>query len=301
MDPDYEALTEALNVDRDRLHRRADFAAWRAERKKEEFEVRGESLSEVEHVAASHEVASAYARAASYWSLIHLERAMYLYQEATRHYRSARRLFANVTGICAGASEIVRFWAEEEATEVPNVDRSPEAAVQYLMGLTFAECLTLRRSDVVDSIIDFFSERERDTRMIGRLRIPIELYVWLIRASRGAAFATGAEPEVNVETDAEYQAREVQALAGAFEGFLLRADELVGRAISDGYHWSRCLTSLLPAEPELVAMATLSFTAALRRGLDRELRERLVARLPERARVPLELGHSIAAAMTVGA
>ena len=295
--PDYERLTHALDLDPERLRRHADFAVWRAERMAAKLEP--DDLDDASRIRLAHETASAFARAASYNTLIHLERAMYLYDQATRFYRFTQRSFAIVTSICAGRPEVVRHWAEEEAVEPQEVDNAPETLVRWLAGRSFSECITGRRSGDVERILDALTTGMRDMRPTGRLRVPVDLHARVIDAARNVVFAKDQGNRQGM-TDADYQAMGLETLTDACEDYLLRADEPVSLAVSDSFHWGRCQSSLLPVEPEGVAMATLAFTATLEKGVSHELHASLENRLPERARVPLELGQGIATAMVVG-
>ncbi len=225
---------------------------------------------------------------------------MSLYVRATELYRNAGRTFANVTSICSGRPTEVLFWADEQAVEPPDLEWEPEWFVQFLLGSTFGEVVGKKPSDRIASMLDHFSQGGRAPQRLGRLGIPMELYLDVIRAARGVAFDTGQRAAA-WETDAAKESQRLEVLAEALVAFLLRAEEVLARAMTDTYHWSSCRSSLLPAEPEVVAPTTLAATAALDRSLDRTLATLIEERLPERARVPLELGLGIARAMTVGA
>jgi hypothetical protein len=80
--------------------------------------------------------------------------------------------------------------------------------------------------------------------------------------------------------------REELERANSLAAFLTRADESIGRATIDRFHWNRWRTSLLPAEPEIVSIATLSAIAALTEGAENELEARLTPQLSERGAVP---------------
>lgn len=208
--------------------------------------------------------ASGLVMAASCWSLIEPKRAVSLYGRAAKLYKNMGHSFWIVLALASGdARELAAIprWVDEHG-ELPHV------AVAFGM--------------VAAAVVDRDGESDRSERLeaqwrhvgnvpVGRLRIPLDNYAVCARAMR----ALRHEPNRD-------------SFLGAVMDYIGRAAEVRRAASHDTFHWNRLMSTVLPAEPEAVAMITAMSTMS-RATFQRPLRE-LVPDLESHARILVEVG-----------
>ena len=214
--------------------------------------------------------ASGLVIAASCWSLIEPKKAISLYRRAAHTYRNMGHSFWVVLALAsANAREIaaIREWVDEHR-EFPHV------AVAFGM--------------VADAVADRDSQGARSERLeaqwrhvgnvpVGRLGIPLDNYAQCARAMRALRYEPNPEFFLRAVTD-----------------YVGRAAEVRRTASHDTFHWKRLMSTVLPAEPEAVAMTT-AMSAMSRATFERPLSE-FVPDLDSHARVLVEVGDEMRAA-----
>jgi len=199
-----------------------------------------------EHVWLMHRMlaGSGLVIAASYWSLIDSRRAIADYRRAARLYRAMRHSYWMVAAMAAADGKMLRAAAREQQ------DHSEASPLEVAFGLVTEGM----------SGADFTGERLTGAWQtlgnvpVGRLGIPLNHYgncrTAMLHAQAG---------------DREIFTRHART-------YLERAAEVIRMARHDQYHWQRLQSSILPAEPEAVAVTSaLSLTA--RRSLGMSLME----------------------------
>ncbi len=176
--------------------------------------------------------ASGFVVAASCWSLIAPERASLLYRRVTPMYRAMGHSYWMVLALASAS--------EDEIAAMPSaIDDTRDPSSQ---SVAFAM--------VGNAMADIDRQSARTERLnaewghagnvpIGRLGIPLDHYARCAHAIRAA------REEKNIER--------FFAEAGTF---VQRAAEAIRSASHDRFHWLRLQSTILPAEPEAVAITT---------------------------------------------
>jgi hypothetical protein len=174
--------------------------------------------------------ASSLAIAASLWSLIEPARATRLYRTAAHLYREIGHGYWIVLALASGSEH-------EIATVASVTDESPPLSPQTVaFALVANEVSESRLRGTLSEVLDSHW-RHTGNLPIGRLRIPLDYYAHCAQAMRGAR--------------AEKNADRFFSEAG---NYVRRAAEVLRSARHDRFHWPRLETTILPAEPEAVAM-----------------------------------------------
>jgi hypothetical protein len=113
---------------------------------------------------------------------------------------------------------------------------------------------------------------------VGRLRIPLDATMRVLQAVDGMLY--------------EDAGRGIDAVAASTHDFLTRAHDVTAAAIADRFHWRNMLSSVLPVEPEAVALGAVVMAGAMRHKAEDRLMEQVD--LPLRAVAPLVVGRAIA-------
>ncbi len=183
---------------------------------------------------SKHEMlaASSLVIAASYWSLIAPTKAIRCYRRATEIYRTMNHSYWMVLALASAS-------ANEIATMPSAIDETPALSPQ-----------TVAFGMVGNEMSDADGRGTREERLdahwhhagnipIGRLGIPLDHYARCAHAIRAA------RREKNIEHFFAEAANYVQ-----------RAAEIVRSASHDRFHWRLLQSTVLPAEPEAVAVTT---------------------------------------------
>jgi hypothetical protein len=173
------------------------------------------------------------------WCLTELPRAPDAFAEARSIYQSLGRSFALVTAICAGEVNL----PDIELLGSPTVDDLAFHAlsVAWLLASDAADRLES------DAILEQLAEdgRRSGLYLTGQLDIPYYHYLRLAQAVRAAARGEDA----------------MRALARPLPRILERATEPLRLAMSDRFHWRMIQTSVMPVEPELLAIGRIAHRA----------------------------------------
>jgi tetratricopeptide (TPR) repeat protein len=182
--------------------------------------------------------ASSLVIAASYWSLLSAEKAVSLYREAATLYREMGHSYWLVLAlICMNGDDF--------AEALSAVDKLPARDPQMIAFAMVGNEMygDDRRGRRMERLVANW--RHVGNYPVGRLRIPLDYYGRCAEAMRDAGR---------------------QENAGAFfEGaanYIHRAAEVLQSASHDQFHWLRLESSILPAEPEAIAMATALSTVS---------------------------------------
>jgi hypothetical protein len=183
---------------------------------------------------SQHEMlaASGFVIAASYWSLVDPRRAVSLYRKAAETYRYLGHSYAMVLALASAS-------VDDLPAMLSAIDETPSPSPQTI-------ALAMVANEVSDSEIrDERAERlNKNWRHagnvpIGRLGIPLDHYGRCARAMRDAR-----------------RDKNVERLLGEGANYVHRAAEVLRSASHDRFNWLRLRSSILPAEPEAVAMTT---------------------------------------------
>jgi len=180
--------------------------------------------------------ASGFVVAASYWSLIDARKAVALYRAATKIYRDMRHGYWIVLAL-ASASE------NEIAPVLSTVDeiRAPSPQTVAFAMICNEMYDAGRRGQRSERLVAHW--RQAGNYPIGRLGIPLDYYVRCAQAMHDARAKKSVEGFlVEVAT------------------YVHRAAEVLRSASHDRFHWLRLESTVLPAEPEAVAMTTAMST-----------------------------------------
>ena len=176
--------------------------------------------------------ASGLAIAASYWSLIDPPIAAKLYRDAMRAYRALGHdywvvlapLTSDVDGIALMLSAVDEFSELTPQT----------VAFSMIFNETY---VTDGRNARRERLIGYW--RHVGNLPIGRLGIPLDYYGRCAQAMHRTR-----------------EQKDVRAFLFEARNFVLRVAEVLRTASHDRFHWLRLQSTVLPAEPEAVAMAT---------------------------------------------
>jgi hypothetical protein len=176
--------------------------------------------------------ASGLVISASYWSLIAPGRAVEHYRQATGIFRALGHSYWMVLAL-ASANESDIALMPGAIDETP--DPSPQAVAFAMIG---NEVANADRSAVrADRLTQHW--RHFGNTPIGRLGIPLDHYVHCAQAMRAA------------RTD-----KDMGRFVAAAAAYLHRAAEVIRSASHDRFHWLSLQSTILPAEPEAVAIVT---------------------------------------------
>jgi hypothetical protein len=176
--------------------------------------------------------ASSFVIAASYWSLIDPHRATEGYRNATKVYRDMGHDYWIVLAVATANSN----WTVPMLSAVDEMRAPSPQTVAFAM--------------VCNEMYDSYDSGPRTERLnsrwreignypIGRLGIPLDYYA---RCARAMRIARGD--------------RNVERFFAEAANYVHRAAEVLRSASHDRFHWLRLESTILPAEPEAVAMTT---------------------------------------------
>jgi hypothetical protein len=183
---------------------------------------------------SQHDVlaASGFVIAASYWSLIAPRTAMLLYRSAAEIYRARKHSYWMVLALAsASENEIATMPSVIDGTLAPGPQTVAFAMVGNAMSDSDRQGVRAERLDT--------HWRHVGNVPIGRLGIPLDHYARCAQAMRVA----------RAEKNIEYFLAEVA-------NYVHRAAEVLRSASHDRFHWMQLQSTILPAEPEAVAMTT---------------------------------------------
>ena len=182
--------------------------------------------------------ASSLAIAASYWSLIEPRRAVALYRRATEVYRAIDHSYWMVVALASGGGRDVRSMPSAiDEMSAP----SPQAIAFAMVG---NEMTNNERGGKREERLN--SEwRHVGNVPVGRLGIPLDHYGRCAQAMRAAR-----------------SSKDIDRFFTEAGNYVRRAAEVVRSASHDRFHWLRLQSTILPAEPEAVAMTTAMSTMA---------------------------------------
>jgi hypothetical protein len=179
---------------------------------------------------SQHEMlaASGFAVAASYWSLIDAERAVTLYRTAAETYRQLNHGYAMVLALASATSD-------EISITLSSMNGSSPPSPQTVAFCLVANELSDSETQGVERLVHQW--RHFGNVPIGRLGIPLDYYGRCALAMRAAR-----------------QNESVEGFLAQASDYVRRAAEVLNTASHDQFHWLALRSSILPAEPEAVAM-----------------------------------------------
>jgi hypothetical protein len=181
---------------------------------------------------SQHEMlaASSLVIAASLWSMIDPHRAVSIYRKAARFYRAIGHAYWMVLALASGA--------RDEIFETANVvEETPISNPQTIaFAMVANEVRDDRRHGAQSERLDA-EWRHAGNIPVGRLGIPLDHYGRCAQAMRQARTRKNVERFVR---DAST--------------YIHRAAEVLRTASHDRFHWKQLRSSILPAEPEAIAM-----------------------------------------------
>jgi hypothetical protein len=176
--------------------------------------------------------ASGLAIAASYWSLIDPRKAVDCYRRSALAYRTIGHGYWIVVALASGNQELIAevlYMIDEERS--PSPDRIAFAMVANEMSGGDGRG---RRMDTLRAHWEHAGNAP-----IGRLGIPLDHYARCAEAMREA------------RSD-----RSARSFFTEGANYIHRAAEVIRTASHDKFHWSNFQSTILPAEPEAVAMTS---------------------------------------------
>jgi hypothetical protein len=181
---------------------------------------------------SQHEMlaASGFAVAASYWSLLDAERAVTLYRRAAETYRQLNHGYGMALALASATSdEISITLASIDGTSPPSPQTVAFALVANELSDSEGQGARVERLRL--------QWRHFGNVPIGRLRIPLDYYGRCALAMRAAR-----------------QSKSVEGFLAQASDYVRRAAEVLKTASHDKFNWLALRSSILPAEPEAVAM-----------------------------------------------
>ena len=174
--------------------------------------------------------ASGLAIAASYWSLIEPRKAVLLYRRAAESYRALGHSYWMVLALASAS--------KREIARMPSViDETPELSPQTVaFAMVGNEIADADRRGMRTERLDLYWSQIGNPP-IGRLGVPLDHYVRCAQAMHAVRREDGIERFLD---------------SGA--NYVHRAAEVLHSASHDRFHWQRLQSTILPAEPEAVAM-----------------------------------------------
>lgn len=222
------------------------------------------------------EVASLYAIAGSYRLLLEPPEAVASLHSAVVHFAATRSLFAHPLAVCSGDT------STDWIGEFTGGDRvlSPNGRQLILLRLGWLDAIEGGRDQEVRAALFAHMDRAApdSAAKVGRMGVPLDATVRLL-----------ASVDRMIGDDGDQDIRQV---VPNVHDFLIRAHDVTAGAMSDRFHWRSLMSSVLPVEPEAVALGAAVMAAALQRGAEQELIGRLD--LPPPALTPLLVGLGVA-------
>lgn len=226
---------------------------------------------------SQHEMlgASGLAIAASYWSLIAPRKAVLLYRKAAETYQFVGHNYWMVLSLASANSNQI-------PTVLSAIDETPVPSPQ---GLAFAmianEMPDVNRRGVRSERLNA-QWRHVGNVPIGRLGVPLDHY------ARCAQAMNIARAEKNIER-----------FSAEASNYVRRAAEVISSASHDRFHWLQLHSTVLPAEPEAVAVTTamslfshLVFKTPISKMLDLDSYGRLLVETGDAMREAALGGHA---------
>ena len=167
-------------------------------------------------------------RAAGCWCLISPTRAPAAFSEARRLYQDLGHPFAIAVAICAGEQALPSVESHQST--------SPEDHAYRALWLAW----TVASRKTAASAVSATPAHNREWFPAGQLGIPVRLYLDFSR-DVGRAIRSG----------------DPGPLAWSLPQLLQRGTEPVKMAMADRYHWQSLATSVMPVEPELLAIGRI--------------------------------------------
>jgi hypothetical protein len=224
--------------------------------------------------------ASSFVIAAVYRSVVDSESsAKALFADAAREYLELGNPFHLALAVCAGDEGLVRIYVLSGQQRFLEPQARAVDPNDLLYGLLAAMSMfgsgvydDYPTAELLPSLLDL--GEELSPRPVGRLGLPLRLYLAVGRSIESTAFAYD---------------RELTSLRRALSDYLRHVDESVGAAMNDRFHWRRLRSGLLPVEPEALAVC-LAADRVSRRLADLAV-DALVADagLTEREQVPARI------------
>jgi hypothetical protein len=176
--------------------------------------------------------ASSFVIAASYWSLVATRKALTVYRAAADIYRELGHEYWVVLALAASNGN-------DFAPALSAIDEMLSPNPQTIaFAMVWNELHPTERRDLRAKHL-FLRWRETGNYPIGRLGIPLDYYGQL---AQGIHFAR--------------QEKNPDLFFFAAADYLRRAAEVIRTASHDRFHWLRLESTILPAEPEAVAITT---------------------------------------------
>lgn len=176
--------------------------------------------------------ASGFVIAASYWSLINPRRAIEGYRNTSKMYRDMGHDYWVVLALATANSN----WTIPVLSAVDEMHAPSPQTVAFAMvcNQMYDDLGSGARAERLDS-----RWREIGNYPIGRLGIPLDHYARCAQAMRTAREKGNAERFFSEAAN-----------------YVHRAAEVLRSASHDRFHWLRLESTILPAEPEAVAITT---------------------------------------------
>lgn len=168
-------------------------------------------------------------RAAACWCLVSPARAPAAFSEARRLYQDLGQPFAIAVAICAGERALPSV--ESRQSTAPD-DRAYKA---LWLAWSVASRMTAASAALATPAYD------REWFPAGQLGVPVQLY---------QEFASGVGRAI--------RSGDSRQLARSLPQLLQRGTEPVRMAMADQYHWQALATSVMPVEPELLAIGRIA-------------------------------------------
>lgn len=176
--------------------------------------------------------ASALVIAASYWSLVDVRKAVSLYRFASKVYRDLGHDYWMVLALISSDAN----WTAALLSAVDEMRTPTPQAVAFAMVSNEAFDAGHRGRRAERLVTQW---RHIGNHPVGRLGIPLDYYGRCAQAMQDAR-----------------ERKNPRRFLGEAMNYVHRAAEVVRSASHDRFHWSRLESTILPAEPEAVAMTT---------------------------------------------
>jgi hypothetical protein len=222
------------------------------------------------------EIASLYTIAGSYRLLLEPREAAASLRSAAAHFSLTGSLFAHPLAVCSGDTSA--GWIEELAEGGRAL--SPNERQLIMLRLGWLDALKGGQDQEIHAtLFAHMNHAAPDSAaVVGRMRVPLDATMRLLASVDQMGGDDGD--------------REMQEVVASVHDFLIRAYDVTAAAMSDRLHWRSLMSSVLPVEPEAVALGAVVMASALQHDTDEELIERLD--LPPGALVPLIAGMDVA-------
>jgi hypothetical protein len=273
-------LPETLNLDTETLERVAlHTEAWGRSLERS-LETGGETSSEAGRPRSPEEIrreiASLYAIAGSYRLVLEPRKAVASLRSAAAHFATTGSLFAHPLAVCSGDTSA--DWIGEFAEDGRAL--SPNERQLILLRLGWLDALKGGRDQEIHAALFAHIDRAApdSAAAVGRVRVPLDATMRLLVSVDRMSGGNGD--------------REIRQVVASVHDFLIRAYDVTAAAMSDRLHWRSLMSSVLPVEPEAVALGAVVMASALQHGVGTELIDRLD--LPPGALAPLIAGMGVA-------